>query len=459
MLKSNRRERFLTLKEQFPFFVFEKQEYSLGSRGLEIRFTFNLADQYKFYPTLFIPRKSCFLSDENIANRLPNIVFNIGMIELISYWKAACPPNLIIQPFGLFPEQIAWWKHLYFHGLGEFFYLNSIPSDQDTFLNIEVASKNHLPPQRYSLDNSIIIPVGGGKDSAVTLELLGMTPGALPLILNPRKACIKSMVAAGFAGNDYFEIHRTIDPLLLSLNDMGFLNGHTPFSALLGFLTVLASAMTGKKHIALSNESSANEPTIPGTDINHQYSKSFAFETNFRQYISTWINSEINYFSFLRPLHELQIAALFSGFPKYHPVFKSCNAGSKTDSWCCNCPKCLFTYIILAPFLPETSLKAIFGKNLLSTESLLPWFEQLSGLAEEKPFDCIGTVDEVNVALCEIIGRNSLDSLPFLLDYYRNSRLYPQCLPGNFEKTLLAFSPHHHLPHEFEQILKKAING
>jgi hypothetical protein len=90
--------------------------------GLSISFTFNLAGQYHFKPSLFIPRKSVFLEDEKIMNQLDNIVFNIGMVELISYWKAACPPNLIIKPYSLHPEQIAWWKKLYFHGLGEFFY-------------------------------------------------------------------------------------------------------------------------------------------------------------------------------------------------------------------------------------------------------------------------------------------------------------------------------------------------
>ena len=124
MARSNRQSTFIRLREQFPFFTFEIQEYTLSASGLDIRFTFNLADRHKFQPLLFIPRKSFFLTDEKIANSLENIVFNIGMIELISYWKAACPPKLIIRPFSLSPEQQAWWKKIYFHGLGEFFFLN-----------------------------------------------------------------------------------------------------------------------------------------------------------------------------------------------------------------------------------------------------------------------------------------------------------------------------------------------
>jgi hypothetical protein len=264
---------------------------------------------------------------------------------------------------------------------------------------------------------------------------------------------------SGFPENEYFRLQRTIDPQLLQLNDRGFLNGHTPFSALLGFMTLLAAAITGKRHIALSNESSASEPTIPGTTINHQYSKSLDFETMFRQYVSTWIHPEINYFSFLRPLHELQIASLFARYEKYHPVFRSCNAGSKTDSWCCNCPKCLFTWIILSPFIPEAQLLDIFGKTLMDSPELLPYFEQLTGMADEKPFDCIGTISEVNAALCEVVRHHPADSLPFLPGFYKASPLYNGCDPTRFPAMLREFSDQHHLDARFEQILKTAIHG
>ena len=179
MARSSRQEHFFQLREKFPFFIFEKQEYSLTDRGLHISFTFNLADQYKFHPALFIPRKACFLPDEEIADNLGLYVFNIGMIELISYWKAACPPRVIIMPTGMAPEQVAWWKKLYFHGLGEFFYLNSIDVNIDNFMSVEVAqagsfvAETHRGAPLQQMTNTIIIPIGGGKDSAVTLELLG----------------------------------------------------------------------------------------------------------------------------------------------------------------------------------------------------------------------------------------------------------------------------------------------
>jgi hypothetical protein len=474
MVRSSRQQSFLQFREKFPFFVFERQEYAITTRGLDIRFTFNLADQHQFYPTLFIPGKSVFLPDADLAGRLDNIVFNIGMIELISYWKAACPPTVIIKPFALHPEQVTWWKKLYFHGLGEFFYLNSLNVTLDDFMHLENRSMDHLPAtaitgyelrgpanaslelpsrEKFTPDDTIIIPIGGGKDSAVTLELLGNKSGSLPLIMNPRGASLETIFAKGFARDQFIEIRRTIDPELLRLNDLGFLNGHTPFSAMLAFVTVLAAIVTGRRNIALSNESSANEATIEGTDINHQYSKSYQFESDFREYVNLWICKDVNYFSFLRPLNELQIASIFARFPKYHPVFKSCNTGSKTDSWCCHCAKCLFTYIILSPFLDESQLVKIFGKNLLEDGSLKPFFDQLTGMADEKPFDCVGTINEVNLALCETIRQRKKMELPYLLDYYKKSMTYTRYEQIDFATELLHLSGEHHLLPELLKII------
>ncbi len=463
MARSSRREKFLQLREKLPFFVFEKQEYSLSAVGLDIRFTFNLADRYKFQPALYVPRKSFFLADAQIAGCLDNIVFNLGMIELISYWKTACPPKVVIKPFCLHPEQAAWWKKLYFHGLGEFFYLNSLEVTEESFMQILCENSSGIiapaiiPCSSASDNHAVIIPVGGGKDSAVTLQLLGNRPGSLPMIMNPRAASLETITANGFAADDFIEIKRTIDPELIRLNGLGFLNGHTPFSAMLAFNTVLAAIVTGIRHIALSNESSANEATIEGTEINHQYSKSYQFESDFRDYVKRWICSDVNYFSFLRPLNELQIASVFFRFPQYHPVFKSCNAGSKTDTWCGVCAKCLFTYCILSPFLKEEQLMRIFTKNLFADESLKPVFDQLTGVADEKPFDCVGTIREVNLALCETIRQRDGHSLPFLLSYYKTTEEFDQYSRFDFAAELTQISTEHHLLPEFLRVLKENL--
>jgi len=310
----------------------------------------------------------------------------------------------------------------------------------------------------FDAEDSVIIPVGGGKDSIVTIELLSeYGKDNLLLILNPRNACTQTASIAGYDDSKIIIVKRLIDPVLLKMNDEGFLNGHTPFSSLLAFVSLLCAFITGKKHITLSNESSANEATVENTSVNHQYSKSYEFERDFRNYYMKYITNDLNYFSFLRPINELQIAKFFSKYNQYFTTFRSCNSGSKTDSWCGNCPKCLFTYIILSPFIKKGMLKKIFGKDIFNDENLLEIFNQLIGIADTKPFECVGTIDEVNSALCLHI-KNEKDRLPYLLEYYINTENYHKYRDIDISLLLKEYNKEHFLENLFEKILKKNLN-
>ena len=453
-------EKFIQFRNEYTYLEYNGYKAVIDAEGLNVQFEFDLSGKFVFRPGFSIPRKN-FFSDfptkEVIASPLyANLLFQIGLIELVSYWKAACPAKVILNGQKLSDEQISWWKNVYFQGLGEFFYTNEITTSFQDFMNI-TSTGEKIPIQSVSLDETIIVPVGGGKDSVVTLELLSQTEKIRPFIMNPRGATIECALVAGFSREEFIEVNRRLDPLLLELNAQGFLNGHTPFSAMLAFYSLLVSAVSGHRHIALSNESSANEPTVAGTDVNHQYSKSFAFETDFREYVRNYISADFNYFSFLRPLNELQIARLFAEKVKYYPVFKSCNAGSKTDVWCCNCPKCLFAFTILSPFIPMIELVHIFGKNLFEQPYMLGYLKELTGIAEVKPFECVGTIDEVNAALHMYIARNRHQKQPLLIDYYSNTTFF---LPGNTEighRIMNEFNKNNFLEPKFLEIVKQHL--
>lgn len=464
MIRPDNIKKYTELRSAYPVFIYDSYSIKLVNNEIILRFAFNLNNQFHFYPETRIVVKpgisDIFFKKGGKLEDLNIFAFNIGLIELISYWKAACSPKVIIRPHSLDQQQITWWKKIYFNGLGEFFYLNGINNpDEDSFMEI-ISEGTPLECLQFDLnDSAALVPIGGGKDSVVTLELLRQNQiDILPLIMNPRGATIECVKTAGFTPDNIFVITRTIHPQLFELNDKGFLNGHTPFSAMLGFNTILASVLSGRKHIALSNESSANESTVEGSSINHQYSKSFEFEQDFRDYVNRYISPKPDYFSFLRPLSELQIADLFSHYENYHNVFKSCNAGSKTDSWCGNCPKCLFTYTILSPFLSQERLTAIFGKNMFSDKELIPFLRQLTGIESVKPFECVGTVDEVNASLQQTIALNQTGDLPLLLNYYRQSTAYNTLAPGQFRSMLTAFVPEHNLELRFELIIKNALS-
>ena len=445
MKRTDNQSKFDALRKEFSTFTFEKQTVSRQNGTLSLAFDFNLDDRYHFRPTLEIPARPFFDWDGIPEEVLQVLAFQIGMTELVSYWKIACPKRVVVKPFALTESQKRFWKKLYYNGLGEFLYLNGITVSEAELMEIESLQLPMSFPGRMcegmeSMGNiqfieQTLVPIGGGKDSVVTLECLRREMPVIPMIVNPRGATLNCVKTAGYQEDEFIVINRTLDPTMLKLNAEGYLNGHTPFSALLAFISILVAFGSRSKYIALSNENSANENTVPGTNINHQYSKSIEFESDFRSYVAENIGEEVQYFSFLRPLSELQIAKLFSQCEVYHPVFRSCNAGSKTDSWCGCCPKCLFTWIILSPFLSKEKLVAIFGKDLMADESLRPIFEELNGTAPVKPFECVGTVEEVRACMEAMNGNRD-----------------------KVEEILHRFNENHFLPEKFERIMKIALD-
>lgn len=450
-------EKFKQLRNKYNTFVYEG--FSIVNNlesEIKIKYKFTIEGLTSFEPEIKILKKNLDINEKLIQN-CNNAIFHIGLIELISYWKCTCSPNVIIKAGYLNNEQIDWFKKLYFYGLGELFFTNGIHTNINDFMNIRCESTKVYRDYSNEKNDGYLIPIGGGKDSCVTLECLKNQKDNYCLIINPKPVTLECARVAGYDENRIVEVKRTIDSRLLDLNKQGFINGHTPFSSLLAFLSYFIADIIGKKYVALSNESSANESNVQGEKINHQYSKSFEFENDFRKYYNKYLKRNVKYFSFLRPLNELQIAMAFSKFEKYHTIFKSCNVGSKGAEWkwCCNCPKCLFVYIILSPFLYKQRLINIFGEDLFKREDLLKTFVELTGNGETKPFECVGTYEEVCFALSKTIAdlEKQNEELPYLLKYYKeNYKL------SNFENDLTTkYNNDNNLTKEQNKILKEEI--
>lgn len=419
---------FEQYRKDYREFYYNNYSVYEDDKSIHLEYEFEIPGLTKFRPKLSILKKEMNFKNIN-SNYAKNMVFNIGLIELISYWKSTCSPKIIIKCGYLNEEQINWWKKLYFYGLGELLYTNNIKTNINDLVSIEcLNNKNEFNYDEKVEDtfNGYIVPIGGGKDSVVTLETLKIDKSRdYCLIINPKPVTLKCAEIAGLKDNNIIEIYRSIDENLIDLNKKGFINGHTPFSAMLAFVSYFVAYLLSKKYIALSNENSANESNVVGEKINHQYSKSFEFECDFEEYANKYLKMPIKYFSFLRPLNELQIAKLFSRHEKYHHTFKSCNVGSKEKEWkwCLNCAKCLFAYIILSPYLYKDKLVSIFGADMFEKSDLLEIFLELTGNGDNKPFDCVGTYEEVNFAISKTIENieEKNEPLPYLLKYYKEN--------------------------------------
>ena len=444
-------KKFQELRKKSNIFNYKSYEIIENKEKIILKFHYQLDEEGKitdFFHQLSLDKNEKSSTDFSMGN----IVFHVGMAEAISYYKIAVPKEFVIECGTLNEAQKLWFTKLYFNGLGEFIYLNSIDVKQDELVHF-TSTCNDKTFDKISLktQENIIIPIGGGKDSLVSYELLkDEFPDAFMFSMNP---IVASREILKKHPEHAIELKRELDlEKILDFNERGYLNGHIPFSSIVGFISIWLGLLYKTRYIVLSNESSANEENIiyNGQKINHQYSKSIEFENDFREYISSFITDDVEYFSFLRPLDEIHIAQLFSTFAKEHFfTFRSCNVGSKRNEWCGKCPKCLFTYIMLCNYIDDKTLQKIFGKDMLDDAALQELFDGLSQSDAVKPFECVGTYDEVNYALSKKYHSYKKDELPALLKNYK---------PKDINYDLhVNYDGENNLPAKFKENLKSHV--
>jgi len=410
------------LRKKYPKFVYEKYSYKISGNNLEIFFDFSIKPDIKFRPKIIIENVNPVLVKRIGDRELNNLIFHLGLMEIPSYWKVTCSPEIEIRAGYLNQEQIKWWKDLIIKGMGQFFYENKIdwrkPNFLTMFTNQAIASFVDLKFKKGLNRNKYLVPVGGGRDAIVTLELLQKRNKEINCFLvNPTRAAKEVLKKAKI--KKPLIIKRGIDPTLLKLNKKGYLNGHTPFTAALSFLAVFCGVLFDYKNIAFSLEKSANEGNVRylGRMINHQWSKSSEFERKFKSYCKKYLVKNINYFSLLRSYTELEISKMFLKYPQYFSAFSSCNIGQKTGKeWCGNCPKCLFVYATFYPFLEKKELLKIFGRDIFQNKKLLLTMKELLGQGRVKPFECVGTKRESRLAFSLSLKKaKKSGEVPYLL--------------------------------------------
>ncbi|MCR4792312.1 MAG: hypothetical protein K5871_06160 [Lachnospiraceae bacterium] len=444
-------KQFDDLRKLHDTFEYRKYEMRVEDGELFVRYRFSIPGLRDFMPEWRFPlgERGTDLSDPILRS----LIFNLGLVETISYYKTVCPETVVIKCGSLTAAQKDWWRKLYYNGLGEFLYRNGITVSRDRLVRFECTTTTDEQETLHDdrTYSGCLVPVGGGKDSVVSLELL-KGEDITTYVVN-ENATATNVIAKCAHKKGTYTAKRTLDPQVIRMNEEGYMNGHIPFSAVLAFSSVIAAYLCGFKYIALSNETSANESTVPGTNVNHQYSKSYEFEEDFNEYFSLITDSDIHYFSLLRPFSEAQIAGVFASKGKeYFKAFRSCNRGSKKGIWCCACPKCLFVYIILSPFIDEKELIEIFGEKLLDKESLDEDFRELVGLNENKPFECVGTRSEVASCLTDYIEKGGKS---MLTDRYEQEIRAMNAEP--MSKILSEWCPDNSVPEEFTDRLRSAL--
>ena len=458
-------------------FIFDSYTFDPKTGYIELHYS--LDDEVKFVETIQLP-----LHTKDTQRRVANLdraLFALHLIGGISYYKTCLPKTMEIRSGTLTSDEARFWNDVYKNGLGEFFFKNNI--DFIGLINFPAGKKNsqnvtrnqepgtplcpsHVRDSTGQARNQkrLLVPIGGGKDSIVTAELLKEAGHDVTLLRMNAHPLIDEV--AHIAELPLLTVDRHLSPDLFKLNAEGALNGHVPITAYLSFLAVIVAMLEGFDAVVMSNEQSASEGNVEfrGMQINHQWSKSLAFERSFQQYLRDTVGTDVQYFSLLRPWSELRIVQEFSKHPQYFHSFTSCNANWKirksergtvmnpsdaSGSWYGACPKCAFAFLLLSAFLPKEELLSIFGKNLFEDASLLPLYRELTGLQGFKPFECVGTPDESKTAFLLAHRRGDLENTDAMQMFLNEAAPSINNHEGLLAKVF-APSPEHAIPQTFQ---------
>ncbi len=385
--------------------VFYFDNFKFDKESGKISFFYYVENGPNFEEKVMFPGAP-FRVDAATDRVLRQVLFLAHIAIGISYYKAFLSDEIKILSGALTEHQAIFFDDFYLKGLGEFAIKNDVNLQGKIHFPFGDGVAEEIPVQ---LESKALVPVGGGKDSCVVMELLkelsvpatGVACGGS----KPQSACAQKSEL------QYITFSRTIDPKLIELNNSGTVhNGHIPITGVLAFLLWALALLRGEKYVVMACEKSANSGNMQQGDllINHQWSKSFEFEKMFYE-LTREITPDFRYFSLLRPISEAHIARLFAQkCSDYFDVFTSCNKAFKldlnkrVDRWCGTCDKCRFVFLILAPFMNKEMLIHAVGTNPLNDETQMGGYCELLGLSGHKPFECVGEVDECRWAFNQL---------------------------------------------------------
>ncbi|TDB28249.1 endonuclease domain-containing protein [Stenotrophomonas sp. ATCM1_4] len=402
-------------KHQVSRFRFVRCDFAADTGVARLVYAFD--DGPEMTETVTVPGAPFQLEGERAA-AVQRALQLLHLIAGVSYYKAGVPAQVSINSYAIDADTAALVETVYLNGLGEFAYRNGLnlrgrfklPVNEPLSLRERGWGEGSKAPD-LNLTHHALVAIGGGKDSLVSIEALRTAGVAETVTWIGGSQLIRA--CAERTGLPMLNIGRTLAPELFELNRQGAWNGHIPVTAVNSAIMVLAALVQGVDQVVFSNERSASYGSqIAGTgEVNHQWSKGWAFEKAFGEYVQQHVAADLQYYSLLRPLSELAVARQFARTDFYDAHFSSCNRNfhilgeRPVNRWCGVCPKCHFVFLALAPFMPKTRLVRIFGRNLLDDSEQAGGYDALLEFQDHKPFECVGEGKESRAAMATLAAR------------------------------------------------------
>ena len=449
--------------KKFNKFYFKKFEFNDSS--LQATFSYSFDNEVFFEEIIDFNNRWFKVRNDFDIKALNNLLFHLHIALGISYYKASPTKDMVLESGILNEDQMSFWRKFYLNWLWEFLYSNNI--SPDNLFNFKNESSKIYEKIDFNIWKKTLISVWWWKDSIVSIELLKKSWLEFDLFVFWKNDDLKSNTAK-IANKNILLVKRIISSKLFELNNEGYYNWHVPITWIIAFVKEVTAYLFDYKYLILSNEKSANFWNIVWGDlsINHQYSKSLDFEKDFSEYIIKYISNDVKYFSLLRWMYEVKIAELFVKYWKeYFSVFSSCNKNftiNKNNNitrwlWCNKCPKCLFVYSILRPYLNDDEIINIFWEDLFNRKDLEWLFRKLLGISWFKPFECVWEKEEVIYSMYKSLTK--YDKLPYILKIFKEEildKMNNQDIK-NIQKKLVTIYNEDIIPAEFKKLIFKNI--
>lgn len=388
-------------KSRYKTFIFENYNLDYGSGELKLEYSYD--GERKYIERVFFDMPDNRRSiDKQVVDAL---CFYVFIVAGSSYYKSFVAPKFELK------QEIDYWQADFFNliysgGLSQFVYENNLKkTDIAKFSGENISSSVAKDYEGHG----VLLMQSGGRDSLLAAELMKQAGDEFTIwhmSSTGRASSVLDMIGAPLVVNKRIIDLEAIKKDIAS----GGYNSHVPFSAIYAGFALIQAALLNFNIAIASNEASADEANviIDGYKINHQFSKTYQVEQAIEEYLRRYVSPDIHYGSILRPLNELQVAKLFAkhGWKKYKDHYSSCNLANYKQGqdgqemrWDGTCPKCANTFLVMAPYVKYDDLVGLFGgKNLLATPELTELFRQLMGKSDIKPFECVGTIEELRKA-------------------------------------------------------------
>ena len=326
-----------------------------------------------------------------------------ALANLMDLCSITLPREVVIEGIGLNRRALEFWERTARNLAAERLVEDNLPAEAlDARWRSQSSVHGRMDPLPQSVRRGQLLAMSGGKESLAALKMM-----------KDESACALFFLHypdAGWAhgGRLFRFFQRTHDcvkvrsditgtgPLLEEFGCSAygmFVIGQIAFSALL--------AMDRFSTISIGNEFSANfgNGTHDGIQVNHQYDKSFSFAQELNGYLAEHVTDDFTHNSPFWQWHEYRIASKFFADERFLKLWTSCNNSTATNLFCGTCAKCAFVFLLGAAHTEPMKIRRLMGANMLDNLELI---RSLADPEARKPLECVGTKEEVWVALEDI---------------------------------------------------------